>query len=215
MITSCRLLTSLSLLGLALLLPLTASAQIKCWTNKDGIRECGNVVPPEYAQQETRTMDRRGITTEVRPRARTDEEIEVERQRQAEEERRQAETDRLKKEQQDRDRVLMATYLSEEDIIRTRDRMAGTINAAIELSRINLEKMQERLAEERRRAANFERQGREVPKRNQEEIQGLEELIAERQQYIANREAERERLIARYEEERQRFRELQQRIRNH
>ena len=23
---------------------------IKCWVNKDGLRECGNVVPPEYAQ---------------------------------------------------------------------------------------------------------------------------------------------------------------------
>jgi RNase adaptor protein for sRNA GlmZ degradation len=92
--------------------------------------------------------------------------------------------------------------------------MASTINAAIELSRINVEKMQERLAEERRLAANFERQGREVPRRNQEEIQGLEELIAERQQYIISREAEREELIARYEEERQRFIELQQRIKN-
>jgi hypothetical protein len=214
MTTPRRLTIILSLLGLALLLPLGASAQIKCWTNKDGIRECGNVVPPEYAQQETRTMDRRGITTEVRPRARTAEEIEADRQREAEEDRRKAEEERLQKEQQERDRVLLATYMSEEDIIRTRDRMASTINAAIELSRVNIDKMQERLVEERRRAANFERQGREVPQRNREEIRGLEQLIAEREQYIVNREQERNVLLERYDEERRRFIELQERIRN-
>ena len=215
MTLSPRLITTLSLLGLALLLPLGASAQIKCWTNKDGIRECGNVVPPEYAQQETRTMDRRGITTEVRPRARTAEEIEADRQRQAEEDRHQAEVERLKKEQQERDRVLLATYITEDDIIRTRDRMASTINAAIELSRVNIDKMTERLVEERRRAANFERQGREVPERNQEEIRGIEQLIAEREQYIVSREQERDVLLERYDEERRRFIELQQRFRNH
>jgi hypothetical protein len=29
---------------------LTADAAIKCWTNKEGVKECGDTVPPEYAQ---------------------------------------------------------------------------------------------------------------------------------------------------------------------
>ena len=27
-----------------------AGANIKCWTNEDGVRECGNKIPPEYSQ---------------------------------------------------------------------------------------------------------------------------------------------------------------------
>lgn len=196
------------LLASAVLLPLGAQAQIKCWTNKEGIRECGNVVPPEYAQQETRTIDQRGITTEIRSRAPTPEEIEAERQRKAEEERLKAEAAERKREQDAIDRVLLATYLTEDDIIRTRDRMAGTINASIELTRINIHKMEERLAEERRNAANHERQGREVPAATLEEIDSLERLIAEREEYILTREQEREQLIERYEVDRQRFLEL-------
>ena len=64
--------TTLSLL--ALLLPFHAHA-FKCWTNNEGVRECGNVVPPEYAQQKTRTINERGITTEVKERAKTKEEL--------------------------------------------------------------------------------------------------------------------------------------------
>ena len=41
-----------ALAAVALLaLPPMAGAGIKCWTNNDGVRECGNAVPPEYAQQ--------------------------------------------------------------------------------------------------------------------------------------------------------------------
>lgn len=198
-----------SILGIALLLPLTSEARIKCWTNKDGITECGNVVPPEYAQEETRTIDRRGITTEVRPRAPTAEEVEAERLHKQEEERRQAEKAEQLRQRQLRDRVLLQTYVSEEDITRTRDRMTGTINASIELSRINIQRLEERLAEARRRAANLERQGRPISEQVQEEIQDLEGLIAEREAHIVQREQEREEMFQRYEADRLRFRELQ------
>ncbi|MEW6647505.1 MAG: hypothetical protein AB1450_09925 [Pseudomonadota bacterium] len=64
---------------LSLAIPGSALAAIKCWTNKEGVRECGNVVPPEYAQKETRTVNERGITVEVKERAKTAEELEQER----------------------------------------------------------------------------------------------------------------------------------------
>ena len=30
----------------------TAQARMKCWTNNEGVRECGNSIPPEFAQKE-------------------------------------------------------------------------------------------------------------------------------------------------------------------
>jgi len=53
----------------AALLPLPASAGIKCWTNDDGVRECGNTVPPEYAQKSHRELTGEGITVSTTKRA--------------------------------------------------------------------------------------------------------------------------------------------------
>ncbi len=197
-------------LAMLLLLPLSAGASIKCWTNKDGYTECGNVVPPEYAQQETRTIDRRGITTEVRPRAPTADEVKAQRQRQAEEERRQAEEEQRRREQEQYDQMLLNSYLSDDDIIRTRDRMTTSLNAAIELNRINIERLEERLAAEQSTAARHERGGRDIPERVKEEIESLKNQIEARQAQIQVREQERDELHQRYDAELQRFRELQQ-----
>lgn len=34
---------------LTLVASMQANAAIKCWTNNEGVRECGNRVPPEYS----------------------------------------------------------------------------------------------------------------------------------------------------------------------
>ena len=53
--------------------------KIKCWHNKDGVRECGNAVPPEYAQQQSEEKDKSGLTVKTQERAKTQEELEAER----------------------------------------------------------------------------------------------------------------------------------------
>ena len=55
---------------------LPAQAAIKCWTNKEGVRECGEKVPPEYSQSGFETRNTQGMVTEETERARTAEEIE-------------------------------------------------------------------------------------------------------------------------------------------
>ena len=49
--------------------PQLAMAGFVCWTNNDGVKECGNSVPPEYAQKETRKRDSQGRVTEIKERA--------------------------------------------------------------------------------------------------------------------------------------------------
>ena len=55
-----------SLLG-SLLIPATsAHATIKCWKNKDNVRECGQAVPQEYSQQRIEVINSKGIVIKVR-----------------------------------------------------------------------------------------------------------------------------------------------------
>lgn len=199
----------------ALALPLTASAAIKCWTNKDGVRECGNAVPPEYAQQETRTINKRGITTEVTKRAMTEKERQKQARKQETEqaqlkkaEQKKAEEEQRRKQQAIRDRVLLATFLSEEEIKRSRERKLVAIDGNLEITRITIDKLQEKLEQEKARADKLKSQGKPLPERTQEDIDSLEQQLANKKSYAASREKERQALIDKYEADITRFREL-------
>lgn len=208
-----RHLKQLFMLTLTSTLLLGGAAQAKpgkivCWTNSDGVRECGNSVPPEYAQKETRTIDKQGMTTEIRERARTPEELATDRARQAEEERLAAEEEKRQQAQEAYDRVLLATYLNEEDILRSRDRQSSSINATIEVTQIAVNKLQDKLNEERKKAANYERQGKSLPERVQQDIDALQGQIDSKSSFIQSKELEKKALHEKYEADMIRFREL-------
>lgn len=202
-------------LSVAVVLPLTAEAGIKCWTNREGVRECGNAVPPEYAQQESRTINKQGMTTEITERALTKEELaareqngDAEQQRIEEEKRQQALEEKRAKEQQKRDRVLLATFLNEEEILRSRDRKLLAIDANLELTGITIEKLRSKLDNEEARVANLERQGKPIPERNQQDIANLQKQIDDKQRYHDLKVEERQALNDEYEAYITRFREL-------
>ena len=53
--------TYLGLLCILIATPaLSDAARIKCWTNNEGVRECGNAVPPEYAQKGHKEVSKSG-----------------------------------------------------------------------------------------------------------------------------------------------------------
>ncbi|MCW8828942.1 MAG: DUF4124 domain-containing protein [Gammaproteobacteria bacterium] len=196
------------LLGSALLMPLHGQAAIKCWTNNEGVRECGNAIPPEYAQQESETLNKRGMTVDVQKRAKTGEELEEERRRRAEEEQRRAEQERLRKEQANYDRVLLSTFLSEQEIIEARDRKISAIDATIELNRITVEKHKVDLQHEQQRAENYRQRERAIPENLQQSIDSLERQITDKNRYIKSQQEEKARLELKYQQDLERFREL-------
>ena len=52
---------------------------IKCWTNGEGVRECGNAVPTEYAQQGHTVYNDQGVQIGAQQRAKSGEELAEER----------------------------------------------------------------------------------------------------------------------------------------
>lgn len=206
-IQSNRFLTTF--LTIALLTPLgVQAASFKCWTNSDGVRECGNSIPPEYSQKSSETINERGITVDQQDRAKTKEELKAERLRQAEEEKRKAEEERLRKEQENRDRVLLSSYLNEQDIIDTRTRMLDAIEGSIEIRQINIDKLENDLEKENKRAERFTSSGKEVPEDVQKAIASLERQISDKKHYIDGKEKERDALREKYNKDLKRFREL-------
>ena len=64
------------LLFIAIVLTNNAAARIKCWTNNEGNRECGDKIPPEYTQQGYKELDKSGLVREEKEKVKTKAELE-------------------------------------------------------------------------------------------------------------------------------------------
>jgi hypothetical protein len=184
--------------------PAALAATIKCWTNKEEVRECGNVVPPEYAQQEHTEISAQGLTVGTQKRAKTAEELAQERLEREQEERERA----LAEEQARRDRVLLATFTTEEDLYLSHKGKLAAIDNRIAHTEQVVKKLGEMLEELVQEAANKERSGTKVSDKTLNSMRQVKQRIADNKQFIAQREEEKTEISVQLEKELARFRLL-------
>jgi len=137
------------------------SSYIKCWTNADGLKECGNTVPREYYSQRIQYIDDKGITRKVKEREKTKEErnsqknldellaLETEKKRQAKE----------------YDEVLLKTYLSIDDLLASLNSKLDIIQSRSVVLDSTIELKKRDFGNLVRKAANIERSGKKISKR--------------------------------------------------
>ena len=186
------------------LLTAPVGAAIKCWTNKDGVRECGNVVPPEYSQESHTTISNTGITTGVSEAAKTPEELEAEK-RAAEE---KAKKEELAREKAAADRVLLDTFASEDDLIMTRDGKIANIESEIKLTEGHIEKLRKNLDEIIAQAADIERRGGKPGDKVQADIESVRKQIKDNEAFIEQKKAEQKTVRKQFDADLARYREL-------
>ncbi|MBI2993547.1 MAG: hypothetical protein HYY48_05140 [Gammaproteobacteria bacterium] len=185
--------------------PKKGASSIKCWTNKDGVRECGENVPPEYAQQGHEVRSESGMKLEETGRVKTDEELAQEAQKKQEE-------DAKKKAEQEaarQDQVLLATFTSIEDIERVRDDKVDALEVAITSTKTRNAKIEEDLQKRIAAAAAEERAGKSPNEALLKDIESLRRQIANNQDFMDQKHNEQEALKQEYEGKIVRFKELQ------
>lgn len=188
-----------------------AGGAIKCWINSDGVRECGTVVPPEYAQQEQTEISKGGVTTGKIERAKTPEELEAERQRAAAEAQAKAEAERKAQEQLAADRKLLDTYTSEEDILHARESRLADLESRIKITNSHIEKLNRNLSEIVQQAADMEKRG-EVPGENvAKDIENVRGQIKEQEKFVADKRAEQDVVRRQFDSDLARYREMKAR----
>ena len=185
-----------------------AGAGMKCWENDEGITECGDAVPPEYAQKGHKEKSKSGVTVKTQERAKTEEELAAEKEEKERLAKEQAEADRLKAEQQARDRVLLATYMSEQDITMARDDRIAAIESRLKHTEATTSKLTTRLEELQTEAADLERNGKKVPKKLLGNIDKVRGQLETYQADFALRHQEKEDMVAKFAADIARFREL-------
>lgn len=188
-----------------------AGGAIKCWINSDGVRECGTVVPPEYAQQEQTEISKGGVTTGKIERAKTPEELEAERQRAAAEAQAKAEAERKAQEQLAADHKLLDTYTSEEDILHARESRLADLESRIKITNSHIEKLNRNLSEIVQQAADMEKRG-EVPGENvAKDIENVRGQIKEQEKFVADKRAEQDVVRRQFDSDLARYREMKAR----
>lgn len=195
------------------LLTTDADADIKCWTNKDGVRECGDAVPPEYAQQGHEVKSRTGMTIKKQDPAKTPEEVGRERREKEIAARKQTEIEAIARKQANADKVLLDTFGSEDDMVLARDGQLTNIDSQIKLTEGHVAKLQKSFEQLISKAADFERRNQQIPENLRKDIANLREQIAEQRRFIEDKLEEQVSLRRKFDLDLARFRELRSALR--
>ena len=106
------------------------SARMKCWTNSEGIKECGDKIPPEYTQQGYQELSKGGIVLEEKERIKTKEELEKAK-KEAAIIAREEEKERNKK---IHDKMLLETFVTIKEIETARDQKIEAVESTIKVT---------------------------------------------------------------------------------
>ena len=137
----------------------TVHAQFYRWVDDDGTIHYSDSLPPSKSQREQEVMNERGRIIETISAPKTVGELE--------EEQRLAvirqEQQKLKDLEEHRDRVLLAMYLTVDDIEYVRDERLDTVDAAIELTKLRKKKFLKKLQELDVSEKKFKENGTKTP----------------------------------------------------
>ena len=199
-----KILLSSALVILALGNTSLYAAKIKCWKNSDGIRECGNVVPPEYAQKGHDEISNQGIRTKHHERALTNEEL-LERKRIKKEKKAKQRTIDNQKRQ---DMVLLNTFANEDEIIMARNGKITSVRTEIRITYKSLNEAKTRLNTLRKKAAASERSGKPPSKKITANIQKTQLQIDNYERFISAKKEALNKINDQFDKDLVRYKEL-------
>lgn len=185
--------------------PIESPAGIKCWTNNEGVRECGNAVPPEYADQGHRELSEQGVTIR---RTKSEEELRREREERERIAAIEAEKERERKRRAAHDRVLLSTFTTEEDLLLARDGQVAAIDSRIQHTEQIVIQLEHSLEDLHAQAAKLERSGKPVTDQLREKIANVQEQIEESHAYIRERRKRKAEVVEQFAADLARYREL-------
>ncbi len=189
-------------------LPLPASAGIKCWTNEDGVRECGDAMPPRYSQKAHRELSERGVTVSTTKRAKTKEELRIEREEATHLAVIRAEEARKIRARKSKDRILLSTFTSEKDLTLAHEGQVAAIDTGIDHTEKILKQLEQSLEQLHARAATLERNGKPITPELESRIAKVERQMQDSHTFIEERRLQKAELAAQFVEDRVRYREL-------
>ncbi len=177
-------------------------ARMKCWTNSDGVKECGDKVPPEYTQQGYQELGKGGIVREETDRVKTKEELQKEKVK-AQAKAREKEKIKNKKLH---DKMLLETFTNIDEIENAKKEKIDAIDSTIKVVKKRIIKLQYLLDDEMDENSIDKQIDGEDKKSNNAE--SLKKQISENKDYIKKKIDEKQNIEKIYSKYVIRFKEL-------
>jgi len=202
-----------SALALAALLGAAGSqsmaATLYKWVDDNGSVHYGNSLPPDQSKRAHQQLNSQGMVLSTQGAARPPAELAEEAEKQRKLEEQQAEEARLKRLQDDKDRVLLLTFSTEEELEHARDNRIEVINSVIRLIGSSIETTQGKLDQLVQTAEqSYTSKGKKVPGGLAQKIEHFERKVASRTAQLEAKSAEREKIREKYELDLERYRLL-------
>ena len=173
--------------------PIFIKANIKCWNNDEGIRECGDRIPPKYAQGASEEFSDSGVLLKRNPKAKKINQIDQDQQI----------ADRKKA-----DKLLLKMFSNISEIDSARDKKINQIDQEIKLIETRLEKLIENQSKIKAVLDSSDSKNLERDKRLKSDMLSTKIQIEQSDQFIKEKEAERKLILHKYAKDSERFIEL-------
>jgi hypothetical protein len=180
------------------------AAKLYRWVDDDGKVHYSDQVPPEHSKSARTRLNERGVEVEQVGAAKSPEEIAKEKELK----RLRAEQQRLIEEQRAKDRVLLRTFRTEDDILMARNGKLTAIDVIIQIARSNIRRMKIKLGDMQSNAASLERQGKPISKNFLTDIESTRTQLKNAYASIIHKEQEKEQIRQKFADDVTRFRKL-------
>ncbi len=178
------------------------------WIDKNGVRQYGDAVPPEYAQTERRVLNSQGVQTTTEGARKNAEQLAAE----------QRALD-VKREREQHDHFLLNTYASTRDIERLRDERLLQLEGQIRATTAYVETLDARLTALAERTMMFKpysdkANARRMPDDVAEQLVRASNEANAQRRAVDKQRREQQQVRARFEDDIARFRELSAKLKN-
>ena len=185
-----------------------AHAELNKWVDEKGQIHYGDRVPSEYLRKEHSQLNEQGVTLSTSKAIKTDQELSEEQLKQKIENEKKTRRMIAARKQALRDRVLLDTFTTENDLILARDARIEAIDSQISLAEALIKNDAKRLANAEQRIAAIEKSGREVPKNLHKEVSSVKRQLENNYTFIKDKNTERKDILETFEQDVIRFRAL-------
>ena len=180
------------------------------WVDEKGQVQYGDRIPPQFQNQKSEELNKRGIVTKKGEAPPTPEQLQAKADADA-----RARIDKAKEaEQKRRDNALLSTFTNEKEIDLKRDRELKVVEGSKDTIRLSLKQVGERIAEMRKSpaaAAPKDKAGKDAKKGANPAVDDLARAEADRlklEEQLADKDKEMVAIRAEYEEQKRRYIEL-------
>jgi hypothetical protein len=179
------------------------------WVDENGVVHFGDRVPPQYAKVDRQVLNDRGVQVDTLEGERTDDELAAEQHEADLEAAEQREADAAK----ERDRILIGTYASVEEIEALRDRRMELIGGQIRATELYLEDLRAKLVRLQKETERFKPyssnpNAQSIPDNLAREMSETLDSIILYEQTLTESRTQKDEMVARFDTDIDRFRQL-------